>query len=60
MYRELACLGDEGEALDAYDVTDVKKFLEYGVVHCLVFSRADLVSLDIDLDPAGFVLKLHE
>ena len=47
---ELAGLGDESEALDADDVTDVKQFLPDGVVHSLVLSRADLVPLDVDLD----------
>ncbi len=49
---ELAGLGDECEALDADDVADVKQLLPDGVVHRLVLARADLVPLDVDLDPA--------
>ena len=60
MDRQLAGLGDEGETLDTDDVTDVQQFLEYGVVHRLVFARADLVTLDIDLDASALVLELHE
>ena len=50
---ELSGLGDEGEALDADDVADVKQFLPDGVVHRLVLARADLVPLDVDLDPSS-------
>ena len=60
VYAELACLGDEGEALDADDVTDVEKLLPDGVVHGLVFARANLVALDIDLDSPRAVLQLAE
>ena len=57
---ELAGLGNEGEALDAHDVADVEQLLENGIVHRLVLAGADLIAFDIDLDAAGFVLKLHE
>ena len=50
---ELAGLGDEGESLDADDVTDVKELLPDSVVHCLVLARADFVPLDVDLDPSS-------
>ena len=53
MNTELAGLGDESEALDADDVTDVKQLLPDCVVHRLVLARADLVSLDVDLDPSS-------
>ncbi len=57
---ELACLGDEGESLDADDVTDVKQLLPDCVVHRLVLARADLVSLDVDLDPTRGILDFAE
>ena len=60
MDAELAGLGDEGESLDADDVTDVKEFLPDSVVHCLVLARADLVPLDVDLDSPCRVLYLAE
>ena len=57
---ELAGLGDESITGNADYVTYVQQFLENGVVHGFVLVRADLVSLDIDLDAAFGVLKLHE
>ena len=57
---QLAGLGDEGEALDADDVADVKEFLPDGVVHRLVLSRTDFVALDVNLDAAGLILELAE
>ena len=60
MHAELACLCDEGEALDADDIADVEKLFPDGVVHRLVLARADFVTLDINLDPAGAVLQLAE
>ena len=60
MYAKLACLGDEGVTLDPHDVPDVEEFLPNGVVHGLVLAGADLVPLDIDLDPSGGVLDLSE
>ena len=55
---KLTGLGDEGVALDAHEVADVEEFLEDGVVHGLVLAGADLVALDIDLNPAFGVLQL--
>ena len=60
VYGELAGLGDEGVALDAHEVADVEELLEDGVVHGLVLAGADLVALDIDLNPAFGVLQLDE
>ena len=57
---ELAGLGDEGEALDADDVADVKELFPDSVVHCLILTRADLVPLDVDLDSPCRVLDLAE
>ena len=50
--RQLAGLGNEGEAFYTYDVADVKEFLEYGVIHCFVLSGANFVTLYIYLDAA--------
>ena len=60
MDAELTCLGVECESLDSYDVTYVEEFLPHCVVHSLVLSRADFVSLYIDLDASAFVLKFTE
>lgn len=60
MNRKLACLRVECKSLDAHHVTDVEKFLEHGVVHGLVLTRADLITFHIDLYPSGGILKLHE
>ena len=60
VHAQLAGLGDEGETLDTDDVTDVQKLLPDGIVHSLVLFRADLIPLDIDLDPAGGILELAE
>ncbi len=57
---ELARLGDEGETLDSDYVADVEEFLEDGVVHCFVLARADIVTLNVYLDPAFGVLKFEE
>ncbi len=56
VHGKLSCLCVEGKALDAYDISYIEQPLEYGIVHGLVFSRADLVALDIYLYPAGRVL----
>ncbi len=55
-----AGLGAEHVAADAYEVTDVEKFLEYGIIEFLVFSGAYLVARYIHLDAAESVLKLHK
>ena len=60
MNGKLAGLGDECEAFDSHNVAYVKKFLEDGVVHCLVLSRADFIPVDIDLDSAVCILESHE
>ena len=50
----------EGKALDSYNISDVEKFLPYGIVHCLVFARADLVPVHVNLNTSGLVLKFAE
>ena len=60
MNGKLAGLGDECEAFDSHNIADVEKFLEDGVVHCLVLSRADFVPVDIYLDSAVSILESHE
>ena len=60
MDGQLAGLGNEGKTLDAHDVADVEEFLEYGIVHRLVFAGTDFVAFDIDLDTAALVLEFHE
>ena len=57
---ELACLGDEGESLDAHDVTYVQELFPDCIVHSLVLAGADFVPLDIYLHPSALVLKLSE
>ena len=57
---QLSGLGDECKTLDSYDVTDVEQTLPNSVVHSLVLSRADFVSLDINLNPSGLVLQFAE
>ena len=60
MNRKLSCLCDECESLDTDDVTDVEELLPHCVVHSFVFARADLVTVDIDLDASCLVLKFSE
>ena len=60
MDGKLACLGIERISPDTYNITDVKQFLEHGVVHRLVFIRTYLVPLDVHLDASGLVLELDE
>ncbi len=60
VHAELACLGDEGEALDPHYVADVEELLPDGVVHRLVLEGADFIALDVYLYPAGAVLQLPE
>ena len=60
MNRNLACLGSKNKTLDADEVTDVKKFLEYFVVKVLIFSRTDLVTLNIHLNTALGVLQFRK
>ena len=57
---KLSGLGDEGIALDAYDVTYVEEFLEDGIIHSLVLARAYFITLDIHLNSACLVLKFDE
>ena len=60
VHAQLAGLGDERKALDAYDVADVQKLFPDGVVHRLVFQGADFIALDINLDASALVLQLAE
>ena len=60
MYRLLARVGDEGEALDADKVAYVEQLLEDGVVEGGVTLGADVVAADIYLYPARVVLQLEE
>ena len=53
-------LGAEHLATDPDDVSYVEQFLEHLVVHDLVLARAKLVTIDVDLHPAGGVLELGE
>ena len=57
---QLAGLGNEGESLDTDYVADVEELLPDGIVHRLVLSRAYLIPLDVDLDPARGILELSE
>ena len=69
VYADLAHLGAEYKALDTYEVTYIKQFLEDYVVHLLLhggsrlsfWSRGlDIVAADIYLDTTFGVLNLYE
>ena len=60
VYRRFARLGDEGEALDPHEITDVEQFLEDGVVERRVTLGADVVAADVDLDAARVILQFEE
>ena len=60
MYRQLAAVGAEGEALDADEVADVEQFLEDRVVERRIPFGADVVAADVDLDAARVVLQFEE
>ena len=57
---ELAGLGEESEALDSDNVAYVQQLFPNRVVHGLVFIRADLVALHINLDAPCRVLNFSE
>ncbi len=60
MNGKLSGLCDESISFDADYVSDVKKLLENGVVHSLVFTRAYLITFYIHLNPSCLVLQLNE
>ncbi len=60
MDGNLACLRAEDKALDAYEVANVEQTLEDGIIHGLIFARADVVAGDVDLYSAFGVLYLSE
>ena len=60
MYRNLAGLCTEHEALHTDEVTDVEEFLEYCIIEFLVLVGADLVASHVNLDTALRVLQLSE
>ena len=57
--RDEICPGED-KTFDTDDISDVKEFLEYGIVHRLVFTWADFISVDVDLDTAALVLDLSK
>ena len=57
---QLAGLGYECKPFDADDVANVQELLPHGVVHGLVFTGADLVAFDVDLNASALVLQFAE
>ena len=60
VYRQLAGVGEEREALDAHEVADVQQFLEDRVVERRIAFGTDVVAADVDLYAARVVLQLEE
>ena len=60
MNRDFAGLCTEHETLEAYDVTDIKQFLEHHIVQVLVFARTYFVTSHIHLDTTGIVLQFDK
>ncbi len=60
VYRQLAGVGAEGEALDADEVADVEQFLEDRIVERRVAFGADVVAADVNLDAARVVVQFEE
>ena len=56
----LAHLGDENIAGNAYDVADVEQFFKNGVVKRFILSRADVIPFYIQLYAAAFILQFNE
>ena len=60
VYRHLAGLRAEHEALHAHEVAEVEEFLHHAVVERLVLFGADVVAGDVDLNAATRVEQFEE
>jgi hypothetical protein len=60
MNRDFSCLSSETISLYTDDITDVEQFFKNCIVKCFILTRTNIISADVDLDTARFVLKLGE
>src|SRR3546814_13153981 len=58
MYGYFTRFSNKRIAFYTDDIANIEKLLKYGIVHGIILTRAQLVTVQVKLDPPGRILKL--
>src|SRR5512133_2627218 len=55
--RNFAHLGNKNKTPDTNKIAYIKMLLEYSIIPCFIFTRADIIALQVNLDASLFILQ---